>query len=142
MRITRRERFSAAHRLFRSDWDDEKNLEVFGKCSNPRWHGHNYVLYVTVEGSVNVDTGFVMNLKSLSHIIKERVIEKLDHKNINLEVDFMKDRLASTENLAIGIWEEIEGPIAEQGVRLYCVRLIETENNFVEYFGPQRDADL
>ncbi len=142
MRITRRERFSAAHRLFRSDWDDEKNLEVFGKCSNPRWHGHNYVLYVTVEGSVDVDTGFVMNLKSLSHIIKERVIEKLDHKNINLEVDFMKDRLASTENLAIGIWEEIEGPIAEQGVRLYCVRLIETENNFVEYFGPQRDADL
>ena len=142
MRITRRERFSAAHRLFRSDWDDEKNLEVFGKCSNPRWHGHNYVLYVTVEGSVDVDTGFVMNLKSLSQIIKERVIEKLDHKNINLEVDFMKDRLASTENLAIGIWEEIEGPIAEQGVRLHCVRLIETENNFVEYFGPKRDADL
>jgi len=135
MRITRRETFNAAHRLFRPEWDDQKNLEVFGKCSNPRWHGHNYTLYVTVEGEVDPGTGFVMNLKDLSRIIDTFVIEKVDHKNINLEVDFMQGRLASTENLAIGIWEQLEPPIREAGSRLYCVKLVETEKNFVEYFG-------
>ena len=99
--ITRRERFNAAHRLFREDYSDEKNLDVFGKCSNPMWHGHNYTLFVTVKGPVNPETGFVMNLKVLSKIIKELVVDKLDHKNINLEVDFMKGKLASTENLAV-----------------------------------------
>ncbi len=136
MRITRRETFNAAHRLFRPEWDDRKNLEVFGKCSNPRWHGHNYTLFVTVDGEVDPETGFVMNLKNLSRIIGTFVIEKLDHKNINLEVDFMKDRLASTENLAIGIWEQLETPIRKEGARLYCVKLVETEKNFVEHFGP------
>ncbi len=135
MRITRRETFNAAHRLFRPEWDDQKNLEVFGKCSNPRWHGHNYTLYVTVEGEVDPGTGFVMNLKELSRIIDTFVIEKLDHKNINVEVDFMQGRLASTENLAIGIWEQLEPPILETGCRLYCVKLVETEKNFVEFFG-------
>ncbi len=135
MRITRRETFNAAHRLFRPGWDDKKNLEVFGKCSNPQWHGHNYTLYVTVEGDVDPETGFVLNLKMLSRIINTFVIEKLDHKNINLEVDFMAGRLASTENLAIGIWEQIEKQIKELGARLYCVKLEETENNYVEYFG-------
>lgn len=135
MRITRRETFNAAHRLFRPDWDDRKNLEVFGKCSNPQWHGHNYVLYVCVEGPVSGETGFVMNLKRLSQILQEYVISQLDHKNINLEVGFMKGRLASTENLAVGIWEQIAGPIAEEGARLYSVKLVETEKNFVEYFG-------
>ncbi len=135
MRITRRETFNAAHRLYRPDWDDTKNMEVFGKCSNPRWHGHNYVLYVTVEGAVDLQTGFVMNLKDLSRIIEEHVIQKLDHKNINLEVDFMQGKLASTENLAIGIWQQLEQPVNEAGGSLFCVKLIETENNFVEYFG-------
>jgi len=135
MRITRRETFNAAHRLFRPDWDDQKNLEVFGKCSNPNWHGHNYTLYVTVEGNVDPKTGFVLNLKTLSKIIDTFVLEKLDHKNINIEVDFMQGRLASTENLAIGIWEQLEKPVNELGAKLYCVRLIETENNYVEYFG-------
>ncbi len=138
MRITRRETFNAAHRLFRPDWDDEKNLEVFGKCSNPMWHGHNYVLYVTVEGEVSPETGFVTNLKTLSGIIKARVIDKLDHKNMNLEVDFMEGRLASTENLAIGIWEQLEKPVADEGARLHCVKVVETEKNYVEYFGPGR----
>ena len=136
MRITRRETFNAAHRLFRPDWDDEKNLEVFGKCSNPNWHGHNYVLYVTVEGEVSPETGFVINLKSLSQIIRTFVTDKLDHKNMNLEVDFMAGRLASTENLAIGIWEQLEKPIADEGARLHCVKVVETEKNYVEYFGP------
>ncbi len=135
MRITRRETFNAAHRLFRPDWDDQKNLEVFGKCSNPNWHGHNYTLYVTVEGNVDPKTGFVLNLKTLSKIIDTFVLEKLDHKNINMEVDFMQGRLASTENLAIGIWEQIEKAISELGAKLYCVKLIETENNYVEYYG-------
>ncbi len=138
MHITRRETFNAAHRLFRPDWDDEKNLEVFGKCSNPMWHGHNYVLYVTVEGEVSPETGFVTNLKTLSSIIKARVIDKLDHKNMNLEVDFMEGRLASTENLAIGIWEQLEKPVADEGARLHCVKVVETEKNYVEYFGPIR----
>ncbi len=138
MRITRRETFNAAHRLFRSDWDNKKNLEVFGKCSNPNWHGHNYVLYVTVEGEVSRETGFVINLKSLSQIIRTFVTDKLDHKNMNLEVDFMAGRLASTENLAIGIWEQLEKPVADEGARLHCVKVVETEKNFVEYFGPGR----
>ncbi len=133
--ITRRETFNAAHRLFRPEWDDRKNLEVFGKCSNPLWHGHNYVLYVTVAGEVDPETGFVANLKELSRLVRERVIQKLDHANINLEVDFMKDRLASTENLAIGIWEQLEEAVIKLGAKLHKIRLEETENNFVEYFG-------
>ena len=96
--ITRRERFNAAHRLFHPDYSDEKNFEVFGKCSNPNWHGHNYELFVTVKGEVDPETGFLVNLKTLSSIIKEKIIYKIDHKNINLEVDFMKGKLASTEN--------------------------------------------
>jgi len=133
--VTRRERFSAAHRLYRKDWDDEKNLEVFGLCSNPQWHGHNYDLYVTVKGEVDQQTGFVINIKELSKIIKEYVVNKLDHKNMNTEVDFMKGKLASTENLAITIWDELEVPIRRLGIELYRVKITETENNFVEYFG-------
>lgn len=136
MLITRRERFNAAHRLFRSDFTDEQNLEVFGKCSNPNWHGHNYELFVTVEGNINPETGFVINLKTLSKIVKELVIDKLDHKNINLEVDFMKGKLASTEVLAMSIFEELVVPIRKQGANLYSIKVCETENNSVEYKGP------
>ena len=102
--ITRRETFNAAHRLFKPEWDDDRNLEVFGKCSNPQWHGHNYVLYVTVKGEVNPDTGFLVNLKDLSLVIQKYILEKVDHKNINIEVDFMAGKYASSENLAIAIW--------------------------------------
>ena len=133
--ITRREHFNAAHRLFRDDYSDGQNLQVFGKCSNPNWHGHNYTLFVTVKGEVNPETGFLVNLKDLSNVIQERVIEKLDHRNINLEVDFMSGKLASTENLAIGIWNELDEPITTLGARLHCIKLYETENNFVEYLG-------
>lgn len=133
--ITRRERFNAAHRLFRPDFNDERNLEVFGKCSNPNWHGHNYTLYVTVRGEVDPDTGFLVNLKDLSELVNKLVIDQLDHKNINIEVDFMKGKLASTENIAIGIWEQLESPIAQLGATLHKVQLFETENNSVEYYG-------
>lgn len=133
--ITRRERFNAAHRLFRSDYSDLKNEEVFGKCSNPNWHGHNYVLYVTVEGSLNPETGFLINLKWLGEHIRDKVISKLDHKNINLEVDFMAGKIASTENLAISIWNELAPGILAAGASLYRVRIEETENNYVEYYG-------
>lgn len=133
--ITRRERFNAAHRLFRNDYTDEQNLEVFGKCSNPNWHGHNYELFVTVKGEINAETGFLVNLKLLSQLIKDCVIVKLDHRNINLEVDFMQQKFASTENLAVGIWHELAEPIKKIGAELHCVKVVESENNFVEYFG-------
>jgi 6-pyruvoyltetrahydropterin/6-carboxytetrahydropterin synthase len=133
--ITRRERFNAAHRLFRPDFSDEQNLEVFGKCSNPNWHGHNYELFVTVKGEVNPQTGFLINLKELSALVRERITEKLDHRNINLEVDFMQGRFASTESLAIAIWEQLDSPVKALGAELHCIRLHESENNFVEYYG-------
>lgn len=133
--ITRRETFNAAHKLRRDDWSEEKNQEVFGKCSNPNWHGHNFVLFVTVKGIPNKDTGFVLNLKSLGELIQANVIEKIDHKNINLDVDFMKDKMSSTENLAIGIWEQLEIHIKNEGGELVKIKLVETENNYVEYFG-------
>lgn len=133
--ITRREQFSAAHKLFREDWPAEKNTEVFGKCANPNWHGHNYQLFVTVKGEQNTDTSFVVNLTEVSRVIRERVIFKIDHKNVNLDVDFMKGKLATTENLAVEIWKQIETPIKNLGCELHCVKIQETENNYVEYFG-------
>ena len=133
--ITRKETFSAAHKLSRSDWNAEKNSEVFGKCANPNWHGHNYNLSVTVKGDVNPDTGFVANLSDIGKILHSKVIDKVDHKNLNLDVDFMKDKLPSTEVLAVEIWKQIEGPINALGCRLHCVKIQETEKNFVEYFG-------
>ncbi len=133
--ITRRERFNAAHRLFRPDFTNEQNMEIFGKCSNPNWHGHNYELFVTVKGEVNPETGFLINLKLLSKLIRERITEKLDHRNINLEVDFMQGKFASTESLAMAIWEELEIAVKNLGADLHCIRLHESENNYVEYYG-------
>ncbi len=135
IQITRREHFNAAHRLFRSDFSDEQNFEVFGKCSNPNWHGHNYELFVTVKGEINPETGFLINLKTLSNLIERKVLDKLDHKNINLEVDFMVGKLASTENLAVAIWEQLQPEVETLGAQMHCVKLIETENNFAEYYG-------
>ena len=135
--LTRRERFNAAHRLFRPEWSEEKNAEVYGKCSNPNWHGHNYELFVTVKGIVNSDIGYLADLKQLSNLIREHVTDKLDHKNLNLDVDFMDGRITSAENIAIAIWEQIEMPIHKLGIELHCVKLYETENNFVEYFGTK-----
>jgi 6-pyruvoyltetrahydropterin/6-carboxytetrahydropterin synthase len=133
--ITRRESFNAAHKLSRADWSDDKNLEVYGKCANPNWHGHNYHLYVTVKGEVNPETGFLVDLKWLKQIINTYVVDKVDHRNLNLDVDFMNGKLASTENLAIAVWEVLLPHIEESGARLHCIKIYETENNFVEYFG-------
>jgi 6-pyruvoyltetrahydropterin/6-carboxytetrahydropterin synthase len=133
--LLRRERFSAAHRLYRTDWSDEENLNTFGKCSNPHWHGHNYVLWVTVKGEPSEEHGFVMNINVLKQIILDKVINKIDHKNINLEVDFMSGKIATTENLAIAIWDELKPSIEKAGAILHCIKIEETENNSIEYYG-------
>ena len=132
--VVRRAHFNAAHRLHNPNWSDERNREVFGLCNNPNWHGHNYELIVTIKGEVNPDTGFLMDVKKLSLILQEEVCDKLDHKNLNLDVDFMRDVLPSTENLAIAIWQRIV-PHLPQGVQLHCVKLYETPRICVEYFG-------
>ncbi len=133
--ISRKESFSAAHKLSRPDWTEAKNNEVFGKCSNPNWHGHNYTLWVTVKGEVNPDTGFVVNLSEVSEIIKKYILEKVDHRNLNSDVDFMLGKLSSTEVLAIEFWKQIVNPINSLGCELHSVKIQETEKNFVEYFG-------
>jgi 6-pyruvoyltetrahydropterin/6-carboxytetrahydropterin synthase len=135
--LTRRERFSAAHRMFKPEWSDEENQKVFGKCSNPNWHGHNYVLYITVKGDQSVNHGFVINMNILKQIINEKIIEKVDHKNLNLDVDFMKGLVTTTENLAIAIWNELKSPIKKEGAELHCVKIEETENNSIEYYGEK-----
>ena len=133
--ITRRETFNAAHKLWNDKWSAEKNEEVFGRCSNANWHGHNFTLYVTVKGQPDSETGFVMNLKDLSAIIQKTVVDVLDHKNMNLDVSFLSGMMASTENVAIAIWKELYEPIRAEGAELAKIKLVETENNFVEYFG-------
>lgn len=136
--ITRRETFSASHRLFNPKFSDEENLKVFGKCSNPNWHGHNYVLEVVVAGEPNPETGFVLNIADLKEIIKQHVISKVDHKNINLETDFMKGIIPSTENLTIAIWNVLADKIPHG--KLYSIKLSETENNFFEYRGEKNES--
>ena len=133
--VTRRERFCAAHKLSRPDWSDVQNEAVFGKCSNPNWHGHNYELFVTVKGNVNPETGFLIDLKVMKNIINKYVIDKVDHRNLNEDVDFMKNVMASTENIAIQIFHILQPLFASEGVILHAVKLFETENNSVEYFG-------
>ena len=137
--ITRKETFSAAHKLSRGDWSEEKNKSVFGKCSNENWHGHNFDLYVTIKGEVNEDTGFLMDVKRLKGIIKECVIKKVDHKNLNLDVDFLKGKMCTTENLAIGIWKELQQHLPKNA-KLHCIKLYETPRIYVEYFGDDPSA--
>lgn len=135
MRITinRKAHFNAAHRLFKAEWDDEKNFAVFGKCSNPLFHGHNYELIVSITGEINPETGFVMNLDDLKHIISEEVEEYLDHKNLNLEVKEFKHLNPTVENISVVIWQRIREKLDEQ-LELK-VTLYETPRNFVEFSG-------
>jgi 6-pyruvoyltetrahydropterin/6-carboxytetrahydropterin synthase len=135
VRATRRAHFCSAHRLHRGDWSEEKNRAVFGDCSNPNWHGHNYVLDITVEGPVDPDTGFVMDLKQLKSAINDRVVSDVDHRNLNVEVSWLEGTIPSTENFAIAIWDRLAGSLPD-GVRLYRIYLQETVNNSVEYMGP------
>lgn len=134
--LTRLEHFNAAHKLYNSSWSRERNEEVFGKCANENWHGHNYELLVTVKGNPDPDTGFLFDVKKLSNIIKNEVIEKLDHKNLNVDVDFMTGKMCSTENLAIEIWKQLE-PHIPAPVKLHCVKLYETPRIYIEYFGDR-----
>jgi 6-pyruvoyltetrahydropterin/6-carboxytetrahydropterin synthase len=135
--VSRKEHFNAAHKLYNPAWSREKNGEVFGACANENWHGHNFELIVTVKGEPDPETGFVVDLKKLSTLIRNDVTEKLDHKNLNLDVDFMKDKLASCENLAIEIWKILAAgmPAITRYGKLHCVRLYETPRNFVDYYG-------
>jgi 6-pyruvoyltetrahydropterin/6-carboxytetrahydropterin synthase len=132
--LTRAEHFNAAHKLYNPSWSKEKNDEVFGKCANDNLHGHNYELFVTVKGEPDPDTGFLVDAKKLSIIINERVVEKLDHRNLNLDVDFMHGKMCSSENLVIEIWRQLE-PHLPANVELHCIKLFETPRIYVEYFG-------
>jgi 6-pyruvoyltetrahydropterin/6-carboxytetrahydropterin synthase len=132
--LTRSEHFNAAHKLYNPAWSYEQNEAVFGKCANENWHGHNYELLVTIKGEPSPDTGFVFDVKKLSNIIKDHIIEKIDHRNLNVDVDMMKGKMCSTENLAIAIWQELAGHLPA-GVQLHCIKLYETPRIYVEYFG-------
>ncbi len=132
--ITRKEHFNAAHKLFNPAWSEEQNNATFGKCANKNWHGHNYELFVTVKGEINPDTGFVVNLKDLSTVIRTDVTEILDHKNLNMDVKGMPI-MPSTENVAIFIWDILAPKIKDMGAALHCIKLFETDSNYVEYFG-------
>ncbi|MBY0426427.1 MAG: 6-carboxytetrahydropterin synthase [Cytophagales bacterium] len=135
---SRQEHFNAAHKLANTNWTAEKNKEVFGPCANENWHGHNYELIVTLNGNPDPDTGFIFDLKKLSTIIRSKVTDKLDHKNLNLDVDFMLGKMASTENLAIEIWKILAPEIESVSkAKLYCIKLYETPRNFVEYYGEE-----
>jgi len=131
--LTRKTEFCASHRLFNSKFSPEKNEQVFGLCNNPNGHGHNYVLEVTVKGEVEVDTGMVLDLKALKKIITQEIIDKVDHKNLNVDVDFLQGIIPTAENVAIKFWEILE-PKIENG-QLHEVKLFESERNFVIYKG-------
>ena len=134
VRVTRRLHFCAAHRLHREDWSQEQNREVFGLCASPNWHGHNYELDVTVEGEIDPETGFVFDLKSLRDLVEARVIEDVDHQNLNVDVAWMKGVLPTTENVVVGIWERVSDALPPH-VRLARLVLWETPRNYVEYEG-------
>ena len=134
--VSRQEHFNAAHKLHNPNWSDERNHAVFGPCANANWHGHNYDLIVTVRGEPDPETGFVVDLKALSDLLRVHVTDQVDHKNLNLDVPFLAGQMASTENLAIAFWRIIERELpAISAARLHCVKLYETPRNFVEYYG-------
>lgn len=132
--LTRIEHFNSAHKLFNPHWSREKNEEVFGRCANENWHGHNFELYVTIKGNPDPDTGFIYDAKKLGALIQEHIVEKVDHRNLNVDVDFMKGKMCSIENLVVGIWNELE-PHLPKDVKLHCLKLVETTKIYVEYYG-------
>lgn len=138
MYVSRKEHFNAAHKLYNPKWSEQKNVEVFGPCANANWHGHNFELITTVKGWPDPDTGFVIDLKKLSTLIRKEIIERVDHKNLNLDVPFMEGKLASCENLIIEFWNILEPQIGiiASTAKLHALKLYETPRNYVEYFGP------
>lgn len=135
--VSRKEHFNAAHKLYNPNWTEEKNKEVFGPCANSNWHGHNFDLIVTVKGTPDPETGFVVDLKKLSTLIRSDITDKVDHKNLNLDVDFMQGKLASCENLVLEFWQILAPKIPDLGrnCQLHSIKLYETPRNYVEYFG-------
>ncbi len=134
--LTRKERFNAAHKLWVEDWNDEKNREIFGKCANKNWHGHNYSLFITVKGKPDPITGFIIDAKKLSQLIREVITDKLDHSNLNLDVDFIPKKMQpTTENLVVLIWNELKPHITD--CELHCVQLHETETIYASYYGEE-----
>ena len=133
--ITRKFHFSAAHRMYKPELSDEENFKLYGKCSNPNWHGHNYVLEVSVAGEPEPEIGYVMDLKKLRDIVDDIIIEKVDHKNLNIDVEFMKGIIPTTENIVVQFWNQLENKINNYNRKLYSMKLSETGNNSVEYRG-------
>lgn len=133
--ITRKFHFSASHRVYDPSLSDQENFRIYGKCSNPNGHGHNYLMKITVAGEIDPKIGFVMDLTELKEIVEKEIISKVDHKNLNVDVDFMKGILPSTENVAVKFWEQIENKINKPQRKLYSIRIEETVNNSVEYRG-------
>ncbi len=135
--ITRIEHFNAAHRVYNPAWSNEKNEATFGRCANEYYHGHNFELFVTVKGEPNPDTGFVMDLKVLGELMRIEVIDKVDHRNLNMDVDFMQGIIPSCENFIVKIWEILAPKISEKApnAQLHSLKLIETPKHYVEYFG-------
>ncbi len=134
--LTRVEHFNAAHKLENKTWSDEENKEVFGKCANENWHGHNYELHVTIKGEPHPETGFIYNAKTLGELIRDVIVEKVDHRNLNLDVDFMRGKFTSAENFAMGIWDQLKPYIEKPGgAKLHAIKLVETPKIYVEYFG-------
>lgn len=133
--ITRRERFSAAHKLWNNKLSEEENHEIFDKCAYPNFHGHNYILFVTVKGEIDEKSGYVIDAKSLKDIINTQVIDKVDHRNLNMDVDFLKDIIPSAENLLSHFWKQLQPLIDNDKRKLYKLKLYETENNIAEYYG-------
>jgi 6-pyruvoyltetrahydropterin/6-carboxytetrahydropterin synthase len=135
--VSRKEHFNAAHKLYNPKWSKEKNIEVFGPCANENWHGHNFDLIVTVKGEPDPDTGFVIDLKKLSNLIKDEILEKVDHRNFNVDVDFMEGKMPSCENITMEFWKILAPKIKAISSRaaLHSLKLYETPRNYVEYFG-------
>jgi 6-pyruvoyltetrahydropterin/6-carboxytetrahydropterin synthase len=135
--VNRKEHFNAAHKLFNPNWSKERNDEVFGPCANENWHGHNFELIVTVKGEPDPDTGFVVDLKKLSNLIKSEVIDKVDHKNLNMDVPFLVGKMASCEVIIAEFWKILEPKVKQlqEGSSLHKLTLYETPRNFVEYYG-------
>ena len=133
--LKRKETFCAAHQLYNPTWTEEQNRQVFGKCAHPNYHGHNYVLWVTVKGKVDEETGMVMNFTDLKRLTKEHIIDVLDHKNLNIDIPFLMGKRTSAEVLAKEIWQILAPHVAQFGAALHCIHLEETENNIAEYYG-------
>ena len=134
--VTRREHFNAAHRLYNRCWIKKENEAVFGRCANAHFHGHNFELLITIKGEPDPDTGFIYDAKLLGKLVQEKIIEQLDHRNLNTDVPFMQGKMCSIENLVMGIWNELE-PHLPASARLHCLKLVETAKIYVEYYGKQ-----